>query len=127
MINIRHKGKIVKKLPEKYWHIVDEIESRGEKVTDYLEYEDRPWLQESERRIFDTMLLRASMEDFLAAKQKDPKLKDIVKLSKPVKILKVVTRSNVYYTAKFASGHELRCDASLFKCSPIKETVKRLY
>ncbi|WP_372775631.1 hypothetical protein [Mangrovibacterium sp.] len=126
-ILVKIKGRVIKRIPEKYEPIIEIIESRGESVLDYLEYEDRKWLQPSERHILKTMLLQENLKSFIGIAMQNPKYKGLINFSEPVKVQQIITRNTKYFAVKFAGGHELKCPAELYWGSPIKEVVRRLY
>ncbi len=126
-ILVKIKGSVIKRIPKKYEPIIEIIESRGENVLDYLEYEDHKWLQPSERLILKTMLLHENLKSFIEIARQNPKTKGFINFSEPVKVQQIITRNTKYFSVKFAGGHELKCPAELYWGSPIKETVKRLY
>lgn len=127
MINIYMSKRLVKRMPEKYNKVVSILSSRGEDVTDYLEYEDRRWLQQSEKQALNAVLLQENLKQFIKDKRKDHKLRDLMKRAKPVKLLRVITRADIYFVVKLSNGCELKCPGNLYWGSPIKETIKRLY
>lgn len=114
-----HKKRHIKTIPERY----SNIENLPELLDDF----DHKRLSESERRALDEKLLGAQVSNFLEKKQANTKLKPFLNGTHPVKVQRIVTRDLHYHVIRMANGHELRCPAELYRSSPIKETVKRLY
>lgn len=109
----------IKNIPKKFSTIEDIHE-----LLDDFEYKR---LTESERRAMNEKLLNRQVSHFLEMKKKEGRLKRFIKDTHPVKVLRIETRDVHYYSIKMANGNELKCPAELYRISPLKETVKRLY
>ncbi len=118
-MKLLYNKKHIKTIPKKF----SEIEDVHELLDDF-EYKR---LTETERLVMNKRLLSKQVAYFLENKKKQGKLKSFIKDSHPVKVLRIETRDVHYYTIKMANGTELKCPAELYRISPLKETVKRLY
>ena len=114
-----HKKRYLKLIPEKFSSI--------ENVTDYLDDPEHKRLTESEREALNRELLSRHLEAYICRQKKDIHLKRFMGKTEPVTVLRIETRSHHYHAIKMANGTELKCPAELYRISPLKETVKRLY
>jgi hypothetical protein len=109
----------VKSIPIKYKCL--------ENIEDYIDDLHHARLTVTERENLNIQLLRHKMSDIIAEIRSTPGLRDIIQIAEPVVAMKVNTRNETYHIIRFSNGKEVRCKASLFKGSPVKETINRLY
>lgn len=118
-MKLHYKKQYIKNIPKKFSTIEDIHE-----LLDDFEYKR---LTESERLAMNERLLSKQVAHFLEKKKSKGWLKIFIKDTHPLKVLRIETRDAHYYTIRMANGSELKCPAELYRISPLKETVKRLY
>lgn len=109
----------IKNIPTKYSEI-DNIED----LIDDLHHRR---MSKTERENFDLQLMKIKMASFITGVRNTPGLRDIIQIAEPIKAVKVTNLQETYYVIRFGNGKEIRCKASIYQSSPIKDEIKRLY
>jgi CDGSH-type Zn-finger protein len=118
-MKLLHNGRHIKNIPKRYSSILD--------IAELIDDLDHKRLSDTERRVLNEKLLSNQVQHFLRKKCGDSKFKPFLTGTHPVKVQRIETRYLHYHVIRMANGHELRCPAEVFRSSPIKETIKRLY